>query len=146
MKKTALAAIALASSAFGYQPTQTDVQTALGKAAAAWGIEVDVQTIKLDRLNACRIGIDPAALSEFRTRTITINTACKWSKALLWVAVRHEYGHMIFGNAEHSKNRRSVMYAKLGQRRRITAEDRESAREEVQARLVRPTILRGATE
>lgn len=126
--KTALTSLALAGSAFAWQPTQADIQSALTRAAGAWGVRAEVAEIRLSRLNDCRIGIDPAALTVFATRTITINTACQWSPKMLQVAVEHEYGHMIFGNDWHSEDRRSVMYSRLGTRRVVTAGDREALR------------------
>lgn len=122
MKRLALAAL-IASTAMAYEPTQTDIQTALGKAAAKWGMDTDVRVIRLDRLNDCRPGIDAAALSDFGLRSITINSACKWSRKSLLNAITHEYGHMLAGNGTHSPEKRSTMYYRLRRRQRITADN-----------------------
>lgn len=123
MKLAILAALlAHASSA----ATFPDLSPYLDRASAAWGIHDPSVTIRYQRLNGCHVRLTRAfiAWSDFPSRAILINSACNWDKPnLLQVTVTHEYGHMLTG-AQHSENKRSIMYPLVRTDQVITPEDR----------------------
>ncbi len=142
--KRILTVLLLAISAQGadWTPTQTDLQTTLSHAAKAWGLDGEVRAIRLDRLNDCGRG-DAAALTTFADRSITINSACKWSRYGLLLAVMHEYGHILAGDAVHSPDEKSIMFYQLRRRQRVTADNLSYIAWQAEERAVRPTILSG---
>lgn len=146
MKRLALATLTLVSSALAYTPIQTDLQVALFKASKAWGSEADIRAIRMDRISPCKSPSDLAALTNFKDRTITINSGCRWTRAMLLTAVTHEYGHALAGNPEHSEDKGSVMYPQLGKRRKVRPADVQRAQREIEARAIRPTILIGGLD
>lgn len=136
----------LASSALAYQPTQTDLQTALGTASGLWGMWTEVKVIQFGDLGPCNGGSDLSAITIFVSRSILLNRACNWSRSLLLITITHEYGHMLAGTTEHSKNKHSVMYWKLRNGQSVMQADLRRVRTEIEERKLRPSILVGGKD
>lgn len=161
MKRNLIASLLLASFAPAilsggseYQPTQTDIQTALGRAAKAWGIPAEIDSIEMTDKFRCYDETKPggkriynpaywAALSVFNDNKILINSWCKWTPELLQTAISHEYGHMIIRRSEHSEEKGSVMATSLPKHAKVTAKDVEFAKANL---MERPTILIGGLD
>lgn len=114
-----LAAILATSSA-----QAADLPAAIAEAVTAWHLAAPPVPIRYERLNGCPVWRHTAAQTNWETRTITINSACHWSQALLTVAVEHELGHVLLGRPDHSSDPHSVMFPVLSTKQAIQPADR----------------------
>ncbi len=152
MKRTlAIASLILAATsahaAVRIEPTQAQLNEALTRAAAAWGVRVEFPIrIEMSDLNPCnRLHNTPvvATIHVAETKTtmraeddsappvvsvgyayaIQVNSSCKWDEGKLQAVVTHELGHVLLGAAYHSKDRHSLMFEIVDGAQALQAED-----------------------
>jgi predicted Zn-dependent protease len=140
-----LAVFALALSALAAAPPQADVDAALARAKAAWGVDIAVE-MRSENLGPCHPGeitaheqkevtrttvtfpdgSAPPAISDAAIREVIIlNSGCDWNKAPLAETVAHEYGHAL--GVAHSKDEHSVMFWTPLPGQKVTRENRAAA-------------------
>lgn len=132
MKTTLLTLASLAIMQAATLPTEGELDAALDQARIAWGVDTsDPVRIILEPLNACHLkdtpqiaitqrywsvttmtfdADEPPITSKQNTFVIRVNSSCDWSKLNLTNTIIHEYGHILIGDAYHSKDRHSVMF------------------------------------